>query len=179
MMDVIKAKAETKLDDSRLNPLSRMLKQPRANVPPPAKAPRKAAPQVAAPAELNPKPAATTAATIGAALTIKGDVTGKGDVFVSGKIEGTIDLPGNDVTVEASGRVDGSIAAKRVRVMGKVVGDIGAPDKITINSTGTVQGTISAPRIEVEDGAKFKGRIDMDFDAASCDAPVAVSLSNN
>ena len=178
MMDVIRAKAATKPDDSRLNPLSRMLKHPRANGSPAAEVSRNAAPRAAAPAQLNSRPAATSAATIGAALTIKGDVTGKGDVFVSGTIEGTVDLPDNAVTVEASGRVQGSIAAKQVRIEGGVDGDIEAPGKVTIGSTGAVQGTISARRIEVEDGAKFKGRVDMDIGEAR-DAPAAASLTGN
>ena len=119
--------------------------------------------QVAA-AQLNPKPAVESTATIGAAITFKGDVTGKGDVFVSGTVEGSVDLSDNEVTVEESGYVKGSIMAKNVRVKGKVVGDIEAVNQLTISSTGTVQGTIIAHRMQVEDGAKFMGRIDMDFD---------------
>ena len=180
-MDVSKSRAATEPDDSRLNPLSRMLKQPRTNsAPQPAKAPaartqEKAGPKAAAPAaQPKPTPVATSTATVGATLSVKGDITGKGDVFVCGSIEGTIDLSDNDVTVEESGRVKGSIVAKRAQIKGKVVGDIEAMGKITIISTGTVQGMIVAPRVEVEDGAKFTGRIDMDFDE-SRDAPAAIS----
>lgn len=179
-MDVSKSRAATEPDESRLNPLSRMLKQPNTNsAPQPAKAPRKAGRNAAAPAaQLKPTPVATSTAKVGATLSIKGDITGKGDVFVSGTIEGTIDLADNDVTVEESGRVKGSIVAKRAQIEGKVVGDIEALGKITISSTGTVQGTVVAPRVEVEDGAIFKGRIDMDFDE-SRDARAAASLPKN
>ena len=156
-----------------------MLKRPRTNsAPQPARAPKKAGPQAAAPAQLEPTPVATSTATVGATLSIKGDITGRGDVFVSGALEGTIDLSDNDVTVEESGRVQGSIVAKRAQINGKVVGDIHALGKITISSTGTVRGTIVAPRVEVQDGGKFKGRIDMDFDER-LDAPAAVSLPKN
>lgn len=179
-MDVSKSRAATKPDNSRLNPLSRMLKQPRTNSSPqPAGAPAKGRSSAADPAaQLKPKPVATSTATIGATLSIKGDIRGQGDVFVSGTIEGSINLSDNDVTVEESGRVKGSIVAKRAQIKGKVIGDIEALGKITISSTGTVRGTIVAPRVEVEDGAKFKGRIEMDFDA-SRDAGAPVSLPKN
>lgn len=144
-----------------------MLKQPGTNSgPQPAGAAR----------ETGPEAVATSTATVGANVTIKGDVTGKGDVFISGTIEGMIDLADNRVTVEGTGRVKGSVVGKQVQVEGKVVGDIEAMEKIAIGSTGAVQGTIIAPRVAVEDGAKFKGRIDMEFDEGH-DAPTAAVLS--
>ena len=144
-----------------------MLKQSRTNSgPQPAGAVRKTGPEAVA----------TSTATVGATITIKGDVSGKGDVFISGTIEGTVDLADNQVTVEGTGRVKGSVVGKQVQVEGKVVGDIEAMEKITIGSTGAVQGTIIAPRVAVEDGAKFKGRIDMEFDEGY-DAPAAAVLS--
>ena len=123
-----------------------------------------------------PQSVATSTATVGATVTIKGDVTGEGDVFISGTIMGTIDLAENLVTIEGTGRVKGRIVGKRVQVGGKVVGDIEAMEKIAISSSGSVQGTIVAPRIAVEDGAKFKGRIDMEFDEGR-EAPAAAALS--
>ena len=123
-----------------------------------------------------PEAVATSTATVGATITIKGDVTGKGDVFISGTVEGTVDLADNQVTIEGSGLVKGSIVGKQVQVEGKVVGDIEATEKIAIGSTGTIRGTIIAPRVAVEDGAKFNGRIDMDFDEGR-DAPAAAVLS--
>ena len=99
--------------------------------------------------------------TIGAASTIRGDITGKGDVVINGRVEGTIDLPDNDANVESSGVMDGSILARNVNIRGNVQGDMEARSKVAIFATGTVIGTIVAPRIQIEDGAKFKGRIDM------------------
>ena len=115
------------------------------------------------------KPAAETAqrsraeevVTIGAAATIRGDITGKGDLIISGRVEGTVDLPENDTNVEATGFMDGGILANNVNIRGKVQGDIEARRKVTIFATGAVIGTILAPRIQIEDGARFKGRIDM------------------
>lgn len=144
-----------------------MLKQPGTKSgPQPAGAARKTGPEAIA----------TSTATVGATVTIKGDVTGKGDVFISGTVEGSVDLADNQVTVEGTGRVRGSIVGKQVQIEGKVVGDIEAMEKIAISSTGAVQGTIIAPRVAVEDGAKFKGRIDMEFDEDR-DAPAAAVLS--
>ena len=99
--------------------------------------------------------------TIGAAATIRGDITGKGDLVISGRVEGTVDLPENDSNIEATGFMEGSILSKNVNIRGKVHGDIEARRKVTIFATGTAIGTIIAPRVQIEDGAKFKGRIDM------------------
>ena len=99
--------------------------------------------------------------TIGATATIRGDITGKGDLAIGGQVEGTVDLPGNDVNIEAKGFMDGGILARNVNIRGKVQGDIEARSKVTIFATGAVIGTIVASRIQIEDGAKFKGRIDM------------------
>ena len=99
--------------------------------------------------------------SIGAAAIIRGDITGKGDLAIGGRVEGTVDLPDNDANLEATGFMDGGILAKNVNIRGKVKGDIQARRKVTIFATGTVIGTITAPRIQIEDGAKFKGRIDM------------------
>ena len=99
--------------------------------------------------------------TIGAAATIRGDITGKGDLAISGRVEGTVDLPDNDANIEATGFMDGGILAQNVNIRGRVQGDIEARSKVTIFATGAVIGTIVAPRIQIEDGAKFKGRIDM------------------
>ena len=98
---------------------------------------------------------------VGAAVIIRGDITGKGDLVISGRVEGTVDLPGNDANLEKTGFMEGGILANNVNVRGKVQGDIEARRKVTIYATGTVIGTIIAPRIQIEDGARFKGRIDM------------------
>ncbi len=100
--------------------------------------------------------------SIGGAAIIRGDFTGKGDLAISGRVEGTVNLPDNDASVEETGYMDGGILARNVNIRGKVQGEIEAGSKVTIFATGVVVGTISAPRIQIEDGAKFKGRIDME-----------------
>ena len=102
--------------------------------------------------------------TIGATMTIKGDLAGKEDVIVRGKLEGSVILNDNDIVIDESGQVEGSIIAKHVMVKGGVNGEIQGLEKVTISATGRVQGTISAPRLVLEDGGRFKGMIDMPLD---------------
>ena len=178
-MDTPKRAGAAQSDDSRLSPFSRMLKQPRTNAgPPSAGASRNTGPESSASPRRKPGTDATSTASVGATITIKGDVMGTGDMIVSGVIEGTIDLADNQVTVEGTGQVKGSIVGKQVLIKGRVLGDIEALEKLSINATGAVQGTIVAPRIAVEDGAKFKGRIDMDIDEGR-KAPAAAGLAKN
>ncbi len=112
---------------------------------------------------------------MGATIAIKGDIAGKGDVVVSGTVEGSIDLADHRVTVEATGRVKGDIVGKQVQIKGRVIGDIEASDLLSVSSTGTVKGNIVAPRVAVEDGAKCECRIDMNFGGGR-DAQSATSL---
>ena len=112
------------------------------------------------------RPAAAAAAsgeqaTIGKSLVIKGEVTGSESLFVDGKIEGAINLPGNRVTVGRNGQVAANITAREVVVLGKVRGNISASDRVDIRSEGSLTGDVAAARIAIEDGAYFKGGIDI------------------
>jgi cytoskeletal protein CcmA (bactofilin family) len=101
-------------------------------------------------------------AMIGKTITIKGDITGEENLVIEGKVDGTIHLKGNDLTVGQSGKVSANLAANVVRIDGEVKGDIVGVEKVVITKTGKVQGNIVGPRVTLEDGAKFKGSIDMD-----------------
>ena len=105
--------------------------------------------------------ATTTAdqATIGKSLVIKGEVTGSESLYIDGRVEGSINLAGNRVTIGRNGKVDASIQAKEVVVMGKVNGNIECSDRVDIRAEGSVSGDISTVRISVEDGASLKGGI--------------------
>jgi cytoskeletal protein CcmA (bactofilin family) len=105
---------------------------------------------------------ARSVAMIGPSITIKGEVTGEEDLLIQGKVEGTINLNGNQVSVGESGQVCANIQAKVIKVDGKVTGDITGIEKVLISKTGNVRGNIVAPRVTLEDGAIFKGSIDMD-----------------
>ena len=99
---------------------------------------------------------------IGSSIVIKGTVTGDEDLLIEGKVEGTIDLNSNVVSVGQSGRVSADINAKIVNIEGEVTGDITGNEKVVISKSGNVRGNIVAPRVTLEDGAIFKGSIDMD-----------------
>lgn len=108
------------------------------------------------------EPVSRGAAMIGKTITIKGDVTGEENLVIEGRVEGTVHLKANDLTVGQSGRVNANINASVVRIDGEVTGDISGVEKVVVTKTGRVQGNIVAPRVTLEDGAKFKGSIDMD-----------------
>jgi cytoskeletal protein CcmA (bactofilin family) len=97
--------------------------------------------------------------TIGRTLSIKGEICGTEALYVDGKIEGKITMPESRVTIGRNGKVDASIQAKEVVVMGKVTGNIECTDRVDIRSEGSVHGDISTVRISVEDGASLKGGI--------------------
>jgi cytoskeletal protein CcmA (bactofilin family) len=108
-----------------------------------------------------PAAASGEQATIGKSLVIKGEVTGSESLYVDGKIEGSINLPGNRVTVGRNGQVAANILAREVVVLGKVRGNINASDRVDIRSEGSLTGDVAAARISIEDGAYFKGGIDI------------------
>ena len=114
-----------------------------------------------------PRPATssttTTAdqATIGKSLVIKGEVTGSESLYIDGRVEGSITLSGNRVTVGRNGVVAANISAREIVVLGKVRGNITASDRVDIRSDGSLTGDVVAARISIEDGAYFKGGIDI------------------
>jgi cytoskeletal protein CcmA (bactofilin family) len=110
---------------------------------------------------------------IGPSIVIKGEVSGEEDLLIQGKVEGKINLNGNQVSIGDSGEVCADVHAKVIQIDGKVTGDISASEKVIISKSGNVHGNIVAPRVTLEDGALFKGSIDMDpAGAASGKAPV-------
>jgi len=119
-------------------------------------------------------------ATIGKGLFIKGEITGSESLYIDGKIEGTINLPGNRLTVGRNGQVNASINAREIVVLGKVKGNVAATDRVDIRAEGALTGDVSAARISIEDGAFFKGGIDIrkpDAKVASAaEAPKAVTV---
>jgi cytoskeletal protein CcmA (bactofilin family) len=100
-------------------------------------------------------------ATISKGLIIKGDITGSESLFIDGKVEGSVNLPGNRVTVGRNGQVAANITAREIVVLGKVKGNVSASDRVDIRAEGSLSGDVAAARISIEDGAFFKGGIDI------------------
>ena len=100
-------------------------------------------------------------ATIGKSLVIKGEVTGSESLYIDGRVEGSISLAGNRVTIGRNGVVAANINAREIVVLGKVRGNLTASDRVDIRSDGSLTGDVVAARISIEDGAYFKGGIDI------------------
>jgi cytoskeletal protein CcmA (bactofilin family) len=137
---------------------------PSPNPHPAAEPPRPAAPPSIP--DLPARPAAPSSgggeqATIGKGLYIKGEISGSESLYVDGKVEGAITLPGNRVTVGRNGQVAANITAREIVVLGKVKGNVTASDRVDIRAEGALNGDVCAARISIEDGAFFKGGIDI------------------
>jgi cytoskeletal protein CcmA (bactofilin family) len=106
-------------------------------------------------------------AVIGSKITFKGELSGDEDLLIQGRVEGTVSLKGNKLTVGKLGKVKANLSAKNIIVDGSVEGDIIADEHIAINASSIVKGNLIAARVTLEDGAKFRGSIDMDIDSPS------------
>ena len=101
-------------------------------------------------------------ARLGASIEIKGQVTGDEDLQIDGKVQGPISLRGHELIVGSTAQLNSEIHAGEVVVAGKVVGNVHARGRVDIKKDGSVTGDISTARISIEDGAHFKGRIEID-----------------
>ena len=99
--------------------------------------------------------------SIGSSMHIKGELTGKEDLTIDGRVDGKIMLTGHQLTIEENGHVTAEIHdASTVIVRGTMSGNITAADKVEIAPEGSMQGDIRAQRVVLADGSRFKGRID-------------------
>lgn len=97
-------------------------------------------------------------------ISIKGDITGNEDLVVDGEVEGTINLPENEVLVGPKGRAKANVTAMKVSVEGRVNGDIHGTDRVVVKQSGRIEGDVKAPRVILEDGCQFNGSIQMNID---------------
>jgi cytoskeletal protein CcmA (bactofilin family) len=100
-------------------------------------------------------------AVIGRSISIVGEVKGNEDLLIQGKIEGTVDLREQAVTIGSDGEVKADITGRVVAVDGSVEGNLHAQEQVILRSSARVQGDITAPRVVLEDGARFRGLVDM------------------
>ena len=155
--------------------------QPGSVAPNPTPEPSRPAPPPApvyeAPSRTPAPPVTGEQATIGKGLFIKGEINGSESLFIDGKVEGSVNLPGNRVTIGRNGQVAANITAREIVVLGKDRGNVNATDRVDIRAEGSLSGDVAAARISIEDGAFFKGGIDIrkpDVKPAPAAGPTAV-----
>jgi cytoskeletal protein CcmA (bactofilin family) len=109
-----------------------------------------------------PRSAEAAVARFGAGLRVKGEVTGEENLQIDGALEGSVHLEHHRVTVGAGAQVNADIVAREVVVYGQVRGNLRAQDRIEIKKDGSVIGDLTTARIVIEDGAYFKGSIEIE-----------------
>ena len=100
-------------------------------------------------------------ASIGRSIFIRGDVTGDEDLLIQGHVEGSISLMNHALTIGPEGEVKASVTGRVVIVEGTVEGDIHSDEQVVLRASARVRGDIIAPRLVLEDGARFRGGVDM------------------
>ncbi|MGE3276289.1 MAG: polymer-forming cytoskeletal protein [Vicinamibacterales bacterium] len=98
---------------------------------------------------------------IGKSVVIKGELSGSEDLTIEGHVEGKIELRDNVLTIGPNGKIRAEVFAKAVVVLGEVVGNVTASDKVDIRDNGSVDGDITSPRVAIAEGALFRGSVDM------------------
>ncbi|MBS1852962.1 MAG: polymer-forming cytoskeletal protein [Acidobacteria bacterium] len=111
-------------------------------------------------------PKTAEVAHIGKSVMIKGELSGSEDLYIDGQVEGTIELHGNNLTVGPNGQVRANVNAKGVVVQGKLEGNIRASDRTELRKSAIATGDIITQRMAIEEGAYFKGKVDIQRDSA-------------
>ncbi len=105
---------------------------------------------------------------IGKTIVVQGELSGKEDLTIEGRVEGKISLEGHQLTVGETGNIAAEVVAKTVTIIGRMEGNLYAKDRAEIAESGSLNGDIRSPRVIIADGAKFKGSVDM---SSSGDGP--------
>jgi cytoskeletal protein CcmA (bactofilin family) len=98
---------------------------------------------------------------IGKSVVIKGELNGSEDLTIEGHVEGKIELRDHVLTIGPNGRIKAQLFAKAVVVLGEVIGNVSASEKVDIRENGSVEGDITSPRVAIAEGAHFRGSVDM------------------
>jgi cytoskeletal protein CcmA (bactofilin family) len=127
-----------------------------------------------------PSTSSGNTARLGSSLHVKGEITGNEDLLIDGTVEGLVQLEDRKLTVGASAKVTADVIAREVVVYGNVKGNLRARDRIEIKKDGSVIGDLTTARISIEDGAYFKGSIEIDKtgDAVAEESSKAFSRAN-
>jgi cytoskeletal protein CcmA (bactofilin family) len=121
--------------------------------------PQVPAPGVQPPSAIRPSDDRSTVG-VGKSVVIKGEVTGAEDLTIDGHVDGRIDLSGHNLIIGPSGHLDAEVVAGSITILGTVVGNLMANEKVVIRNGGSVNGDIDAPNVAMADGALLHGRID-------------------
>lgn len=116
---------------------------------------------------------------IGPTLKFKGELSANEDLIIEGEIEGTIAHQDKNLTVGKEGRVKADINARTVEIYGKVEGDIHGEDIVKLAKSAEVKGNIFCARINMEDGARFSGRIDMGQRKKASNKPTSLPIAES
>src|SRR6266498_2539029 len=131
-------------------------------VAPPVEAKKETTPVSSMPTTFrNTEPESKGAATIGKGVKVNGQIYSREDLYVDGEVEGTIELLENKLTIGPSGKVQASVKAREVVILGSVQGNVESHDKLEIRKDARLIGDLKTARIIIEDGAYFKGSIDI------------------
>ena len=112
-------------------------------------------------------------AHIGKSVVIKGELSGSEDLYVDGTVEGAIQLQGNDLVIGPNGHVHADVNAKGVIIQGKLEGNIRASERAELRKSAVILGDIVTQRIAIEEGAYFKGKVEIQREAAKPNTPAA------
>lgn len=116
---------------------------------------------------------------IGKSVVIKGELSGSEDLTIEGQVEGKIELKDNVLTIGTNGKIKAQVFAKTVIVLGEVVGNITASEKVDIRDNGSVDGDITSPKVAIAEGAHFRGAIDMNRGGAAAAGASAARPAEN
>lgn len=108
-----------------------------------------------------------TAAVIGKSVQIRGEVKGNEDLVVEGQVEGTINLTDSRLTIGANARVQATLSARDVVVIGNVTGDIHATGRVELRAGSSVKGDLRAGRLAIEENAVFSGKVELTSSAGA------------
>lgn len=111
--------------------------------------------------EPNPSNKAGRTATLGPSISISGNLSGDEDLVIEGSVEGEVMVRDHMVTISETGRVKADVYGRSICVEGEVDGNLVGDEQVIIRKSGRVRGNVTAPRVNLENGAKFKGSIDM------------------
>jgi cytoskeletal protein CcmA (bactofilin family) len=137
-------------------------------------------------AETAPRTAASTPATasrgrvtavIGPSIQIEGTLRGQEDLFVEGEVTGMIQLQNHTLTIGTQGKIKADVYAHTVFVEGSMDGDLFASEQVIVRKSAKVRGNITSPRVTLEDGAAFKGSIEMDPESVKSVLGSATSMN--